>query len=55
MNTGMIVKSRSAEKFTAIDNEINRRRVRKTPEPLTKLEVFYIAKHTMFTAAVVLP
>ena len=31
--------------------KINRRRVRKTPEPLTKLEVFYIAKHTMFQAA----
>jgi len=27
--------------------KINRRRVRKTPEPLTKLEVFYIAKHEL--------
>lgn len=31
--------------------KINRRRVRKSPEPLTKLEVFYIAKHEMYRAA----
>ena len=31
--------------------KINRRRVRKTPEPLSKLEVFYIAKHEMYKAA----
>ena len=31
--------------------KINRRVVRKSPEPLTKLEVFYIAKHEMFRAA----
>ena len=31
--------------------KVNRRRVRQTPEPLTKLEVFYIAKHEMFRAA----
>ena len=31
--------------------KINRRVARKSPEPLTKLEVFYIAKHEMFRAA----
>ena len=31
--------------------KINRRRVRKSPDPLNKLEVFYIAKHEMFKAA----
>jgi hypothetical protein len=31
--------------------KINRRRVRHTPDPLSKLEVFYIAKHEMFKAA----
>ena len=31
--------------------KINRRRVRKSPDPLSKLEVFYIAKHEMFKAA----
>ena len=31
--------------------KINRRVVRKSPEPLTKLEVFYIAKHEMCRAA----
>ena len=31
--------------------KINRRIVRKSPEPLSKLEVFYIAKHEMFKAA----
>ena len=31
--------------------KINRRIVRRSPEPLTKLEVFYIAKHEMFRAA----
>jgi hypothetical protein len=31
--------------------KINRRRVRKTPEPLTKLDQFYIAKHEIFKAA----
>ena len=31
--------------------KINKRVVRKSPEPLTKLEVFYIAKHEMFRAA----
>jgi hypothetical protein len=31
--------------------KINRRKVRKSPEPLTKLEVFYIAKHEMYRAA----
>jgi hypothetical protein len=31
--------------------KINRRRVRKSPDPLTKLEVFYIAKHEMYRAA----
>jgi hypothetical protein len=31
--------------------KINRRVVRKSPDPLTKLEVFYIAKHEMFKAA----
>jgi hypothetical protein len=29
----------------------NRRRVRQTPEPLTKLDQWYIAKHEMFRAA----
>ena len=31
--------------------KVNRRVVRHTPEPLTKLEVFCIAKHEMFRAA----
>jgi hypothetical protein len=31
--------------------KINRRVVRKSPEPLSKLDVFYIAKHEMFKAA----
>lgn len=31
--------------------KINRRRVRKTPEPLSKLEVFYICKHELYRAA----
>ena len=31
--------------------KINRRVVRKSPDPLSKLEVFYIAKHEMFKAA----
>jgi hypothetical protein len=31
--------------------KINRRRVRKSPEPLTKLDQFYIAKHEIFKAA----
>jgi hypothetical protein len=31
--------------------KINRRKVRKTPEPLTKLDQFYIAKHEIFKAA----
>ena len=31
--------------------KINRRRVRHTPDPLSKLEIFYIAKHEMFKAA----
>ena len=31
--------------------KINRRRVRRTPDPLSKLEVFYIAKHEMYKAA----
>jgi hypothetical protein len=31
--------------------KINKRRVRKSPDPLSKLEVFYIAKHEMFKAA----
>ena len=31
--------------------KINRRRVRKSPDPLTQLEVFYIAKHEMYRAA----
>ena len=31
--------------------KINKRKVRKSPEPLTKLEVFYIAKHEMYRAA----
>ena len=31
--------------------KVNRRVVRQTPEPLSKLEVFYIANHEMFKAA----
>jgi hypothetical protein len=31
--------------------KINRRKVRKSPDPLSKLEVFYIAKHEIFKAA----
>ena len=31
--------------------KINRRRVRHSSDPLSKLEVFYIAKHEMFKAA----
>ena len=31
--------------------KVNRRVVRKSPEPLSKLDVFYIAKHEMFKAA----
>ena len=31
--------------------KVNRRRVRQTPEPLTKLDQFYIAKHEIFKAA----
>jgi len=31
--------------------KVNRRVVRKSPDPLSKLEVFYIAKHEMFKAA----
>jgi len=31
--------------------KINRRRVRKSPDPLSKLEVFYIAKHEIFKTA----
>jgi len=31
--------------------KINKRIVRKSPDPLSKLEVFYIAKHEMFRAA----
>ena len=31
--------------------KINRRKVRKSPDPLSKLEVFYIAKHEMIKAA----
>mgnify|MGYP007071403055 FL=1 len=31
--------------------KINRCRVRRTPDPLSKLEVFYIAKHEMYKAA----
>jgi hypothetical protein len=31
--------------------KINRRTVRHSPDPLSKLEVFYIAKHEMFRAA----
>ena len=31
--------------------KVNRRVVRRTPDPLTKLEVFYIAKHEIFKAA----
>jgi len=31
--------------------KVNRRRVRHTPEPLTKLDQWYICKHEMFRAA----
>ena len=31
--------------------KIKRRVVRKSPDPLSKLEVFYIAKHEMYRAA----
>lgn len=31
--------------------KINRRVVRRSPEPLTKLDQFYIAKHEIFKAA----
>ena len=31
--------------------KVNRRRVRHTSEPLTKLDQWYIAKHEMFRAA----
>jgi hypothetical protein len=31
--------------------KINKRVVRKSPDPLSKLEVFYIAKHEMYRAA----
>jgi hypothetical protein len=31
--------------------KVNRRVVRHTPEPLSKLDQFYIAKHEMFRAA----
>jgi hypothetical protein len=31
--------------------KVNRRIVRHTPEPLTKLDQFYIAKHEIFKAA----
>ena len=31
--------------------KVNRRVVRQTPEPLSKLDQFYIAKHEMFRAA----
>lgn len=31
--------------------KVNRRRVRRTPEPLTKLDQWYICKHEMFKAA----
>jgi hypothetical protein len=31
--------------------KIKRRRVRKTPDPLTKLDVFYICKHEIFKTA----
>jgi hypothetical protein len=31
--------------------KVNRRVVRQTPEPLSKLDQFYIAKHEMFKAA----
>ncbi len=31
--------------------KVNRRRVRHTPEPLSKLDQWYIAKHEMFKAA----
>ena len=31
--------------------KINKRIVRKSPDPLSKLEVFYIAKHEMYRAA----
>ena len=36
---------------TSKRKKINRRRVRKTPDPLTKLEQWYICKHEMFKAA----
>jgi hypothetical protein len=31
--------------------KVNRRRVRQTPDPLSKLDQWYIAKHEMFKAA----
>jgi hypothetical protein len=31
--------------------KINRRRVRRTPEPLTKLDQWYIVKHEIFKTA----
>jgi hypothetical protein len=31
--------------------KINKRRVRKTPEPLSKLDVFMITKHEVYKAA----
>ena len=31
--------------------KINKRVVRKSPDPLSKLEVFYIAKHEMYRSA----
>jgi len=31
--------------------KINRRVVRKSPDPLSKLDMFYIAKHEMYRAA----
>jgi len=31
--------------------KINRRVVRKSPDPLSKLDMFYIAKHEMYKAA----
>ena len=31
--------------------KINKRRVRKTPEPLSKLDVFMITKHEIYKAA----
>lgn len=31
--------------------KINRRRVRKSPDPLSKLDVFMIAKHEVYKAA----